>query len=86
MLTYSSTQSHNIPRVFFYTKLNFIHHVKIRMGCSKLNQHPFHNHLIENPSFVCGNPAYEPSHFCLNCLGYAAIRIELANNVGLFQE
>ena len=51
------------------------------MGCSKLNQHLFHNHLIENPSCVCGHPVEDATHYFLNCPRYAAIRIELVNNI-----
>ena len=55
----------------------------MRMACSKLNQHLFHNHLIENPSCACGHPVEDPTHFFLNCPRYAAIRIELVNNIAL---
>ena len=51
------------------------------MACSKVYQNPFHNHLIANP--FGGHPVEDPTHFLLNCPGYAAIRIELANNIAL---
>jgi hypothetical protein len=60
-----------------------IHHARIRMGCSKLNQHLFTNHLIENPSCVCGHPVEDATHYFLNCPRYAAIRIDLLNNIAL---
>ena len=53
------------------------------MACSKLKQHLFNNHLIENPSCACGHPVEDPTHLFLNCPRYAAIRIELTNNIAL---
>ena len=53
------------------------------MACSKVNQNLFHNHLIENPSCVCGHPVEDPTLFFLHCPRYAAIRIELVNNIAL---
>ena len=60
-----------------------IHHARIRMACSKLNQHIFHIHLIENPSCACGHPVEDLTHFFLNCTRYVTIRIELTNNIAL---
>ena len=53
------------------------------MVCITLNQYLFHNHLIENLSCVCGHPVEDPTHFFINCPRYAAIRIELVNNIPL---
>ena len=60
-----------------------IYQARIRMGCSKLNQHLFHNHLIENSSYATSHPVEDPTHFFLNFPRYAAIRIELVNTVAL---
>ena len=57
--------------------------LKFRMSCSKLNQHLFHYHLIENPSCGCHHTVEDPAHFFLNYPRYDAIRIELVNNVAL---
>lgn len=59
-----------------------IHHARIRMGCSKLNEHLCNNlHVIQNPNCACGYPQENPSHFFLECPLYAALRIDLFNSI-----
>ena len=41
------------------------------------------SNLIENHSCACGHPLEDLTYFLLNCSIYAAIRIELGNNVTL---
>ena len=74
------------PNMLYYYEQRWpsIHHARIRMACRKLNQHLFHNHLIDNPSCACGHPVEDPTHFFLNCPRYAATRTDFKSNHGCF--
>ena len=56
---------------------------ELRCLAEKLNQHLFHNHLIENPSCACDHSVEDLTHVFLNCPRYTAIRIEHENNIAL---
>jgi hypothetical protein len=61
-----------------------IHHARLRIGCSKLNAHLYHNlHVIQSPQCVCGYPQEDPQHFFFNCPCFNTQRGALLNTVGL---
>ena len=42
-------------------------HARLRMECSKLNEHLFHMHIIESPKCDCGHPSEDTDHFLWEC-------------------
>ena len=40
-----------------------IHHARMRMKCSALNDHLFKNHVIESPTCMCGNDIEDTAHY-----------------------
>ena len=52
----------------FGSRATNVKHSQMRMECSKLNSHLFHNlHVINSPSFNCGYNVENNKHFLLDC-------------------
>jgi hypothetical protein len=59
-----------------------IHHARIRIGCSKLNNHLCNNlHVLPSPQCNCGWANEDPMHFLFMCPHYNAQRNILMNNI-----
>ena len=59
-----------------------IHHARIRIGCSKLNEHLCNNlHVIPSPRCVCDNGVEDSKHFFLTCSLFDGIRPKLIETI-----
>ena len=59
-----------------------IHHMRIRIGCSKLKAHlHFNLHVEDDPSCRCGFGIEDPYHFLFTCLLYAQIRVVMLDSI-----
>lgn len=57
-------------------------HARLRMGCSKLNEHLYYNlHVIDSPSCTCGSPSESVQHYFFECDIYCNQRVLLFNNI-----
>ena len=55
-----------------------VHHARMRIGCSKLNNDLCHNlHVINSPSCECGSPIEDAHHYFLDCQLYIRQRAAL---------
>ena len=61
-------------RFYYGKRWPSIHHARLRIGCSKLNSHLYHNlHVIPSPNCSCGYHNEDPTHFFFStALFYAA--------------
>ena len=59
-----------------------IHHARMRMGCSKLNQHLSNNlRVIPSPECQCGHRVEDPTHFFFHCPLFDGPRQKLLNDI-----
>lgn len=58
----------------YTTREGQIHHTRLRLECSSLNQQLYAKNIIDNPLCSCGLPE-TASHFLLSCQNYRQIRI-----------
>jgi hypothetical protein len=58
-----------------------IKHAQLRMGCSRLNSHLYHLHVLDSPSCQCGFNFEDASHYLLKCPLYILERNELLLNL-----
>lgn len=66
--------------VYYGERWASVHHARMRLGCSKLNNHLFNNlHVAHSSSCSCGHLNEDPSHFFLECPNYTALRDDLLN-------
>ena len=62
-----------------------VHHARIRLGCSKLNNDLHMNlHVINSSQCPCGYHTENASHFFFHCPNYIDIRIQLFNVISCF--
>ena len=75
----------NRPPAYYYkgSRLGQIHHTRLRLNCSSLNQHLFHKNIIDNPHCECG-AVEDTQHFFLRCNLYRNLRQELLNKISTF--
>lgn len=78
----SQKESELDREIFYYgDRWPSVHHARIRMGCSKLNDHLFNNYLIDSPSCLCGFHIENPVHYFLHCPNYTALRNEMIHMI-----
>jgi len=59
-----------------------VHHARMRIGCSKLNNDLCYNlHVVNNPTCECGAPVEDAYHYFFQCPNYQAIRLILLHTV-----
>jgi hypothetical protein len=59
-----------------------IQHARIRIGCSKLNEHLCNNlHVLPSPQCSCGWAIEDNMHYLFMCPQYNAQRIQMMNNI-----
>ena len=59
-----------------------IQHARIRIGCSKLNEHLYNNlHVLPSPQCNCGWTVEDSMHYFFMCPQYNAQRIQLMNTI-----
>ncbi len=59
-----------------------VHHARIRIGCSKLNNDLFNNlHVVDSPSCICGAPYENAEHFFFHCPRFYNIRQTLLDDI-----
>ena len=59
-----------------------IHHARMWMGCSKLNQHLSNNlRVIPSPECQCGHRVEDPTHFFFHCPLFDGPREKLFNDI-----
>ena len=59
-----------------------VHHARLRIGCSKLNNHLFNNlHVIQSAECACGHEDENPFHFFFACPMFDVQRAELLYEV-----
>ena len=58
--------------IYYYGGNRFaqIHHTRMRLNCSTLNDFLFRCNLIDSPRCRCGAATENTSHFLLNCPSY----------------
>ena len=61
-------------------RLDQIHHTRLRLHCSFLNQHLFSKNIIPNPLCAFGE-IEDTRHYLLNCIRYRDIRQEMLTTV-----
>ena len=87
MTTFKSKLNSNInrPPAYYYicSRLGQIHHTRLRLNCSSLNQHLFHKNIIDNPQCECG-AVIDTQHFFLGCNRFNDLPQELVNKISLF--
>lgn len=71
---------HTPPYYLTGNRLSQIHHARLRLNCSALNQHLFAKNIIPSPLCVCG-VVEDSHHFLFNCNRYQHIRADLINRV-----
>ena len=73
----------SVPK-FFYTghRESAIHHARLRMHCSSLNEHLYSKNIVENPACVCGE-SEDTHHFILTCPLYHRQRSLLFDSLSL---
>ncbi|MCG8077918.1 MAG: reverse transcriptase family protein, partial [Candidatus Thiodiazotropha taylori] len=75
------------PPPYYLTgnRLYQIHHTRLRLNCSALNQHLFSKNIIPSPLCACGE-IEDSRHFLLICNRYQHIRVALINSVSVICE
>ena len=71
-----------LPPPYYSTgnRLDQIHHTRLQLHCSSLNQHLFSKNIIPNPLCTCGE-IEDTRHYLLNCIRYRDIRQEMLTTV-----
>ena len=84
MTTFKSKLNSNInrPPAYYYigSRLGQIHHTRLRLNCSSLNQYLFHKNIIDNPQCECG-AVEDTQHFFLRCNRFNDLRQELVDKI-----
>ena len=63
-----------------------IHHERLRIGCSKLNNHLFKElDVINSPACSCGYTCEDPDHFFFACPLFAVHRVQLLQSLSTVQ-
>jgi len=59
-----------------------VHHARMRIGCSKLNNDLFNNlHVVDSPSCICGAPYENAEHFFFHCPQFYNIRQTMLDDI-----
>lgn len=68
--------------VFYYTgdRADSIHHARLRMHCSNLNEHLFSKNIVDSPLCHCGE-IEDTHHFFFTCPKYIVQRRLLLHNI-----
>ena len=77
------------PNILYYYGKRWpsVHHARIRIGCSKLNQHLCENlHVIENSSCSCGAIFENTYHYFFECPNFIELRLQLFNAISAFTQ
>ena len=70
------------PLYYYGKRWSNIHHARLRMGCSGLNQHLHTNlHVIPSPQCSCGEGVETPYHYFISCKHYINEREDLVRAV-----
>ena len=68
--------------LYYGSRWASIHHSRIRIGCSKLNDHLCNFlHVIPSPECHCGYGIEDPTHFFFSCPSYAEPRLKMLNTI-----
>ena len=75
----------NRPPAHYYSgsRLGQIHHARLRLKCSSLQQHLHLKKIIDNPLCECG-AVEDTDHFFLRCNRYRNLREDLLNKISTF--
>ena len=75
----------NRPPAHYYSgsRLGQIHHARLRLKCSSLQQHLHHKKIVDNPLCECG-AVEDTDHFFLGCNRYRNLREDLLNKISTF--
>ena len=77
-----SKKDKRIPLYYYGKRWSNIHHARLRMGCSGLNQHLFKNlHVIRSPQCSCNEGVETPHHFFMECKHFVTQREHLVRAV-----
>ena len=69
---------------YFGDRWPSIHHARLRIGCSKLNDDLFSNlHVIDSPKCPCGSPTEDRLHFFFHCPLYGNERKILLDSISV---
>ena len=73
--------------LYYGSRWASIHHARIRIGCSKLNQHLCSNlHVIPSPRCVCGHEIESANHYFFHCPLFNGIRQQLMDSIAAATE
>ena len=74
-----------VPRHYFIGDRKYsVFHARIRNKCSNLNHDLFTNHIIPDPSCICGHEVEDADHYFFHCTRYTASRIKLFRDLHCF--
>ena len=70
------------PLYYYGKRWSNVHHARLRMGCSGLNQHLHANlHVIPSPQCDCGDGVETPFHYFMKCKRFTKEREKLQEEV-----
>ena len=78
-----NTDTHSVPKHYYYcnNRQGQIHHTRLRMNCSSLNDHLFRRNLIDSPLCPCKLSSETTEHFLLHCPIYQQLRYQCFNHL-----